>query len=343
VRLLAVNAGSTSVKVSVVDDEARVASFDSLDAAFAAGVDDVDAVVHRVVHGGDRTAAVVVDDDVLAELDALTPLAPLHQPAALDALARCRAAVPGRPQVACFDTAFHSTIPVAARTYALPARVREQVKVYGFHGLSHGWSSSRVAALAPEARRVLVAHLGGGQSLCGVVDGRSVVTTMGFTPLDGLVMATRCGAIDPGALLYLDQHTDEDLSRVLEEESGLAGLAGTSDMREVVDRAADGDAAAVLALDVWTHRFAVLAGGCVSVMGGLDALVFTGGVGEHSSVVRSRAAEVLGWLGVSITDSSRPDASSEEITADGATVRTFMIEAAEDLAMATEATAMLRV
>jgi acetate kinase len=342
VRLLAVNAGSTSVKVSVVDDEARVASFDSLDEAFAAGVDDVDAVVHRVVHGGDRTAAVVVDDDVIAELDALTPLAPLHQPAALDALGRCRAAVRGRPQVACFDTAFHWTIPVAARTYAVPARLREQVKVYGFHGLSHGWSSSRVAALAPDARRVLVAHLGGGQSLCGVVDGRSVVTTMGFTPLDGLVMATRCGSIDPGALLYLEQHTDEDLSQVLEEESGLIGLAGTSDMREVVERAGAGDAAAVLALDVWTHRFSVLAGGCVSAMGGLDALVFTGGVGEHSSVVRARAAEVLGWLGVVIEDRSSSDAASAEITAEGATVRTFVIEAAEDLAMAAEARAMLR-
>ncbi len=183
---------------------------------------------------------------------------------------------------------------------------------------------------------MLVAHLGGGQSLCGVVDGRSVTTTMGFTPLDGLVMATRCGAIDPGALLYLQEHTDEDLSRVLEEESGLAGLAGTSDIREVVDRAGAGDADAELALGVWTHRFASLAGGCVATMGGLDALVFTGGVGEHSSVVRARAAGALGWIGVSIGDGP-----GEEITADGAAVRTFVVEAAEDLAMAEEARSLL--
>jgi acetate kinase len=336
VQLLAVNAGSTSVKVTLVEDGARTASFGSLDRALAEAVDGVDAVVHRVVHGGDRTGAVVVDDDVLGELRALTPLAPLHQPAALDALVRCRAALPGRRQVACFDTAFHSTIPTPARTYALPARLREQVRVYGFHGLSHSWSAGRVAALAPEARRVLVAHLGGGQSLCGVVDGRSVVTTMGFTPLDGLVMATRCGAIDPGALLYLQEHTEEDLSRVLEEESGLAGLAGTSDMREVVDRAGSGDAAAVFALDVWSHRFASLAGGCVATMGGLDALVFTGGVGEHSPVVRARAAGALEWIGVSIDDGP-----GEEITASGAPVRSFVIEAAEDLAMAAEARSAL--
>jgi acetate kinase len=343
VRLLAVNAGSTSVKVTVVEDRARVASFDSLDRALADAADGVDAVVHRVVHGGDRTAAVVVDDDVLAELGELTPLAPLHQPAALDALMRCRTALPGRQQVACFDTAFHSTIPIAARTYALPARLREEVRVYGFHGLSHSWSAGRVASLAPDARRVLVAHLGGGQSLCGVVDGRSVVTTMGFTPLDGLVMATRCGAIDPGALLYLQERTDEDLSRVLEEESGLAGLAGTSDMREVVERVGSGDAAAMLALDVWTHRFASLAGGCVATMGGLDALVFTGGVGEHSPVVRARAAAALEWIGVSIRDGSSKDRPDEEMTADGAPVRTFVIEAAEDLAMAAEARSALEV
>jgi acetate kinase len=338
VRILAVNAGSTSVKVSIVDDGERLASFSSLDDVALAGADGsaLDALVHRVVHGGERTAAVVVDDDVVDELRALTPLAPLHQPTALAALAHCRAAWPDLAQVACFDTAFHSTIPGAARTYALPARLRELVRVYGFHGLSHGWSSRRVASLAPAARRVLVAHLGGGQSLCGVVDGRSVVTTMGFTPLDGLVMATRSGAIDPGALLYLQEHTDEDLSTVLEKESGLVGLAGTGDMREVVERARDGDDAARLALDVWTQRFAVQAGGCISAMGGLDALVFTGGVGEHSPVVRARAVASLAWLGVAIEERE-----GEEITAPDAAVRTFVIPAEEDLAMAHEAGSLL--
>jgi acetate kinase len=338
VRILAVNAGSTSVKVSIVDGGARTESFGSLDNVLARGAagPELDAIVHRVVHGGARTAAVVVDDDVVDELRALTPLAPLHQPAALAALDRCREVWPDVAQVACFDTAFHSTIPEAARTYALPARLRELVRVYGFHGLSHAWSARRVSSLAPDTRRVLVAHLGGGQSLCGVVDGRSVVTTMGFTPLDGLVMATRSGAIDPGALLYLQEHTDEDLSTVLEKESGLAGLAGTGDMREVVERARDGDDAATLALDVWTHRFAAQAGGCVSAMGGLDALVFTGGVGEHSPVVRARAVASLAWLGVAIEERE-----GEEITAPGAAVRTFVIPAEEDLAMADEAGSLL--
>jgi acetate kinase len=350
-RLLAVNAGSTSVKVTVVDDGVRVASFDELEAGLTAagqpaadGGGGVDAVVHRVVHGGERTAPELIDDLVLAELRALTPMAPLHQPAALDAVDRCRAALWGVPQIACFDTAFHATIPEAARTYALPLRLRQQVRVYGFHGLSHAWSAGRVAALAPDARRVLIAHLGGGQSLCGIIDGRSVATTMGFTPLDGLVMATRSGAVDPGALLYLADRGDADhLPSVLEEESGLLGLCGTGDMAQVITRAEVGDAEASFALEVWTERFVRLAGGCVAATGGLDALVFTGGIGEHSHAIRRRVAQRLAWLGVAIGDhvAGERDTDEREITAEGATVRTFVIPAAEDLSMASDATALL--
>src|SRR3954465_6552915 len=200
-----------------------------------------DAVAHRVVHGGDRTAAAVIDEALLGELRGLTELAPLHQPPALDAIDRCRAAWPARPQVACFDTAFHTTIPPAASTYALPARLRKKVRVYGFHGLSHAWASRTAGSKIPDARRIVVAHLGGGESLCGVLDGASVVTTMGFTPLDGLVMATRSGAVDPGALLWLAEHTDEDLGQVLEQESGLLGLCGSNDLQEVQQRADAGD------------------------------------------------------------------------------------------------------
>lgn len=253
-RLLAVNAGSTSLKASLLalDDAGRWQARDEWDslapALTAARQQGVDAAVHRVVHGGGRTRATVVDDGVRAELTALTELAPLHQPAALHALDAVQTALPAAVHVACFDTAFHTSIPAAAATYALPARLRAQVRVYGFHGLSHAWSAGQARRRVPGADRVLIAHLGGGASLCAVRDGRSIATTMGFTPLDGLVMATRSGSVDPGALLWLARHTTEDLDAVLEQESGLLGLCGTADMRQVLTRAAGGDSAARLAL-----------------------------------------------------------------------------------------------
>jgi acetate kinase len=257
-----------------------------------------DCVAHRVVHGGERTQATVLDDAVVAELEALTPLAPLHQPPALQAIARIRAAWPAIPNVACFDTAFHTTIPPAARTYALPERFRSTVRVYGFHGLSYAWATSYMQHAAPKARRVLLAHLGGGQSLCGTLDGRSVVTTMGFTPLDGLVMGTRAGAVDPGAVLWLQEHLGEgeDLHRVLDEQSGLLALCGTADMREVHARIAAGDEVAQFGFDVWRHRLVGLAGACIASLGGLDALVFTGGIGENDPIARAALVDGLAWL-----------------------------------------------
>ena len=338
-RVLAVNAGSTSVKVSLLDGEQTLAEYDGLEQALGeCGTARLDAVAHRIVHGGRRTAAVVVDDAVVDELRGLVELAPLHQPPALDALERCRTALPDLPHVACFDTAFHTTLPEAARTYALPARLREQVRVHGFHGLSHAWATGRVRALAPRARRLVVAHLGGGASLCAVLDGRSVHTTMGFTPLDGLVMATRSGALDPGAVLWLAQHTDEDLPVVLARESGLLGLCGTGDMQEVLRRQAEGDAAAGQALEVYLHRLVVALGGCVAALGGLDALVFTAGVGEHAQQVRERVAQRLAWLGVAVAEGgdAGPVGGDREVTAPGAGVRTFVVHAREDLQMASE-------
>jgi acetate kinase len=273
----------------------------------------------------------------------LTELAPLHQPPALHAIDRCRAAWPDRRQVACFDTAFHSTIPPAASTYALPARMREKVRVYGFHGLSHAWASKAAASVVPEARRIVVAHLGGGESLCGVLDGQSAVTTMGFTPLDGLVMATRSGAVDPGALLWLSDHTEEDLGVVLEQESGLLGLCGSSDLLEVQQRADAGDDDAELAVAVWRHRAITLLGGCVAAIGGIDVLVFTGGIGEHQPAARRQIADGLAWLGVAIDDDEPvdPAASASDITAPGAPVRTLVVPTREDLQLAQEATALL--
>jgi acetate kinase len=314
-RVLTVNAGSTSMKVAVVDGQHAVARFDSLEAAIHEGP-TVEAVAHRVVHGGDRAGPCTVDDSVLRELRALTELAPLHQPSSLDALDRCRQVWPDVPHVACFDTSFHATIPEAARTYALPPELRRQVRVYGFHGLSHAWAVDRMAELAPRCRRVVVAHLGGGQSLCGVLDGRSVITTMGFTPLDGLVMATRSGALDPGAVVWLADRVD-DLEHLLEHESGLKGLCGTGDMREVLART---DSEAKLALEVYLHRLVTLLGACTAALQGLDALVFTGGVGEHAPRLRELVAERIEWLGP---------------------VETFVVESREDLQMAKETAQLL--
>ncbi len=365
-RLVTVNAGSTSLKVTLFDGESVVARSGELDEVLRGWPGDggpPDAVVHRVVHGGDRTRAALLDDAVVAELDALTELAPLHQPPALAAVRRTRSTWPDVPQVACFDTAFHATIPAAAATYALPARLRALVRVYGFHGLSHAWASGVARRRVAGARRVVVAHLGGGSSLCAVLDGVSVDTTMGFTPLDGLVMATRSGSLDPGAVVWLAAHTGEDLARVLEQESGLLGLCGTSDMREVLARRAAGDHAAGLAFDVFVHRLVSSVGSMVAALGGLDVLVFTGGVGEHAAAVRAAVADRLGWLGVELAGSDEvpagggnerstvagagretdagPDADAREITAPGAGVRTLVVAAREDRRLAVEARALL--
>ena len=290
-RILTVNAGSTSLKLVEVIDGRAVGESTSLDDALDGARPD--GIAHRIVHGGDRTTAELVDDAVVAGLRSLTDLAPLHQPAALDALEECRSRWPDVPNVACFDTAFHATIPEAARTYALPARIRSTVRIYGFHGLAHAWAVGRVSMLAPNARRVVAAHLGGGQSLCAALDGRSVMTTMGFTPLDGLVMGTRSGTLDPGAVLWLQRHTDEDVLSVLATESGLLGLCGTSDMRRIHELVDAGDDDARLAFDVWLHRITTLLGGCAAALGGIDALVFSGGIGEHDRVARAAVAAGL--------------------------------------------------
>lgn len=321
-RVLTVNAGSSSLKLSLVQDGTSLRSYDDLDAALA---DDApDAVGHRVVHGGHRTAPERIDDTVRAELDALTDLAPLHQPPALRAMDRTRAAWPAVPQVACFDTAFHTTIPPAASTYALPRRLRDLgVRVYGFHGLSHAWVSARAAEQVPGARRVLVAHLGAGASLCAVLDGRSIDTTMGFTPVDGLVMATRSGALDPGAVSWLASHTSEDLTNVLERESGLLGLCGAADMREVMSRADAGEGSAQLALEVWWHRLIRLCGAMAAALGGLDVLALTGGIGEHNQAVRTGLIDRLAWLG------------------SGSTTPVLVVPAREDLQVAAETTRLL--
>jgi acetate kinase len=361
VRILIVNAGSSSLKLRVLGPGDEVAGSADLPAlrdtkALAQalrGLGPVDAVGHRIVHGGIRfSGPVIVTGDVRQQLAALTDLAPLHQPKSLAALDAVGAALPGLPEVACFDTAFHATIPEAAATFALPQewRSRWSLRRYGFHGLSHSYVSRRAARLLGRPQdtslRVVTCHLGAGASLAAVRGGRSVDTTMGFTPLDGLVMATRSGSVDPGLVLWLEEHVGmppAELAATLESRSGLLGLAGTADMREVLSRAASGDDRAVLARDVYLHRLRGDIAAMAAAAGGLDALVFTGGVGENSPEIRSRAAAGLGFLGVSVDEARNADGTGDdyEISADGAAVAAFVIAAREDLEIAAQVRSVL--
>jgi acetate kinase len=301
VRVLVANAGSSSLKLSLLDhDDGELWRADAVE-SLADLPERPDAVGHRIVHGGERfRSAVPLDAVVRAALDELTALAPLHQPKSLAAADAVSRALPDVPAVACFDTAFHATLPPAASTYALPREWRERygVRRYGFHGLSHSYASRRARELEPSARRIVTCHLGAGASLCAVLDGRSVDTTMGFTPLEGLAMATRSGSVDPGLILWLEERagvTPAAMAEALEHESGLLGLAGTADMRELLVR---DDPDARLAVDVYVHRLRGGIGAMAASLGGLDALVFTGGVGENSARVRELACEGLGHLGV---------------------------------------------
>ncbi len=359
-QVLVVNAGSSSLKLRLLDNHDGVlrsadlpgdSDRHELAAAFHAwGAPD--AIGHRIVHGGTTfTGPVLVDDAVRRKLGALTDLAPLHQPKSLAALDAVTAQWPDVPAVASFDTAFHSTIPAAAATYAVPLEWRERygIRRYGFHGLSHSYCSHRAADILgrPLADlRVISCHLGAGASLAAVLDGRSVDTTMGFTPLEGLVMATRSGTVDPGIVLWLEEHehlSPHEVATALEERSGLTALAGSGDMREVEAAAERADPDAMLALDVYTHRLAGGIGAMSVATGGVDVLVFTGGVGENSATVRRRAAERLGFLGVAIdvdhNDTAREDC---DITAAGAPVRTLVITSREDIQIAGEVRQLLR-
>jgi acetate kinase len=355
-RVLVVNAGSSSVKLSVLDGE-RTVRQDSVDPddarkALAALVDErPDAVGHRIVHGGLRfTGATLVDDDVVAGIDELRALAPLHQGPALDSLRQARAALPGVPQVACFDTAFHRTMPAAATTYAVPARWRDEfgVRRYGFHGLAHGWAARRAAELVGRPvgeLRTVVAHLGSGASLCAVARGRSVDTTMGHTPTAGLVMGSRSGDLDPAVPTYLVGCGLDpvEVGRALDRESGLRALAGSPDLRDAVSAADAGDAAAELALEVWAHRARALVAAMVAALGGLDVLAFSGGVGEHQPRLRARIVDGLGFLGLGLDAGRNAGATSGDavVGASGSPAATVVVTAREDLVIAGEVRQLL--
>jgi acetate kinase len=341
VRVLVVNAGSSSLKLRLLDAADELEAQRDLEPGDAGALDAAlaelsrpDAVGHRVVHGGERfRTAVRVDGEVVGALEELVDLAPLHQPAALAGIAAVGRVLPDVPAVACFDTAFQATLPPAAATYALPAAWRERfgLRRFGFHGLSHAYASRRAAAA-----RVVSCHLGAGASLAAVRDGVCVDTTMGFTPMEGLVMATRAGSVDPGLVLWLLRHgLDADaLERGLDREGGIKGLAGDADMRAVIAR---DDAEARLAVDAYVHRLRAAIAAMAAGMDGVDALVFTGGVGEHAPEIRARAAAGLGFLGVELDPGANARATADaDVGAPDAAVRTLVVTAREDLEVARE-------
>jgi len=367
VRVLVVNPGSSSLKLSLIGPTDALEcgvnlSGDSLQTTnlrkaiddFLANAEDPEGLGVRFVHGGPRLrSSVVLNEAVVAEIETNSYLAPLHDPAALRALRACQSLRPKLPAVACFDTAFHRDLPLAARTYALPLEwtLDGVVQRYGFHGLSHAWTTRRVAELAGGSsppRRLVTAHLGAGASLAAVLDGRSIDTTMGFTPMEGLVMATRSGSVDPGAVIAIARRLNLDLDQLeagLNNRSGLAGLSGIpgGDMRAVLEAEHAGSAAAHLAIEVYCHRLRALSAAMAAALGGLDAMAFTGGVGEGSAEIRRRVSEPLSFLGVvlDLTRNEAIDESDAEVGTPGAPVRVFVVHAREDLEIARETRAVL--
>lgn len=358
-RVLVVNAGSSSLKLRVLDEQDQVLASRDIDApsgradpaelqAFLEEAPKVSAAGHRVVHGGrDFGRSVLVTDDVLARLRPLDDLAPLHNPPAVAGLEMVRNLLPGIPNVACFDTAFHATIPDEAAEYALPTLWRQSwgIRRFGFHGLNHAYASRRAAELLGkpmEDLRLVTCHLGAGASLAAVAAGRSVDTTMGFTPMEGLVMATRSGSVDPGAVLWVQRHaglSPDEIERILEHQSGVLGLSGISaDMRAVLKAAAQSDPRATLAVDVYVHRLCAGIAAMTASLGGLDGLVFTAGVGEGSALIRARACRQLGFLGVELDRDRNESAGQEDanLSPHDAAVPVLLVHAREDLEIVRE-------
>jgi acetate kinase len=369
--IFALNCGSSSIKSAIVDSASRRRLFDvhveNADASgFSSAVAQVlqelrsrsrehgqpDAFAHRIVHGGDRfVRPTQIDDKVLAEIEQLSHLAPLHNPPALAAVRQARQAYPRTPHLAIFDTAFHATLPRHAREYALPQDLSQRfgIRRYGFHGISHAHVMESVAAhcdVVSDKLRIISCHLGNGASVAAIEHGRSVDTSMGMTPLEGLVMGTRAGDLDPGVLLHLLNSGAVDakqLDTLLNKSSGMQGLTGTHDMREIERRAASGDEQCRAAIAIYAHRVRKYIGAYAAVMGGVDAIAFTGGVGENSAAIRRACLEHMEFLGAELDDGrnreARPDAATGrcEISHVGSRTRLLVVRADEEVAMAIEA------
>jgi acetate kinase len=360
--VLCLNAGSSTMKAAAYvvgdgpGDEQQTWRWEGehagatgvLEALRADGLGPPDAVGHRVVHGGAaHEAPALVDAALVAELRALTPLAPLHIPAAIRGIEALAAAMPNVPQVVCFDTAFHRTLPEAAAHLPLPAELWEQgIRRYGFHGLSYEYVVDRLGAAM--LGRAAIAHLGNGASMCAVDDGASVDTTMGFTPAGGIVMGTRPGDLDPGLLVYLLEqgHDAASLNELISRRSGLLGLSGTSaDMRELLAARAGGDPRAELAVTVFCRTLRKQLGAYAALLGGLDTIVFSGGIGEHAPAVRAEVCTGLEFLGVSIDEVRNcavGDADVTVISAAGSAVTVSVVLTDEDRMVARHTARLLR-
>ena len=356
--ILVLNSGSSSVKYRLVDlsDSRRdtgglVERVEDQDAAMRTILDEltgrVDAVGHRIVHGGTRyREPTLLDDAVVATLKELIPLAPLHNPAGIAGIEAARKAFPDVPHVAVFDTAFHATLPPAAYTYAIDrATARDhEVRRYGFHGTSYEYVSARTARLlGRDDLNLVILHLGNGASAAAVSAGRSVETSMGMTPLEGLVMGTRCGDLDASVPLYLQQRAGlsaDQVADLLEHHGGLRGLAGSQDMRDVLARRAAGDPDARLALDVYCHRIRKYVGAYHAVLGRLDAVVFTAGVGEHVPAIRAESLKGLEGWGITL-DPSRNAAGATVISTDDARVKVLVVPTDEEHMIATHVHALI--
>ena len=362
-QILVINAGSSTIKWKIVDpgtgestyggtiDDLRgsqdyVSAFQVLLNSLPEGIELL-AAGHRVVHGGERfVSPEVVTDSLEGAIEALIPLAPLHNPANLAGIRAARAALPHLKHVAVFDTAFHHTLPDAASTLAIPRDLAGQwgLRKYGFHGTSHSFVSRAASEMLGGKRtshRIISLHLGNGSSAAAIKGGVSIETSMGFTPLQGLVMGTRSGDLDPSVVGFLNRNADLTIAEVdalLNKESGLLGLAGTSDFRELSALAASGDSDALLALDVWGWRVRHYLGAYAALMGGLDAVVFTGGIGENSAEARMRATENLAFLGVELDDDRNVKSSSEAriISPEGSPVTLLVIPTNEEWEIARE-------
>ena len=307
---------------------------------------EIDAVGHRIVHGGPNfEQPVVVTPDVRSAIASVTDLAPLHIAAELEGMDIVESVLGTVPQVAVFDTGFHRHLPPAAAIYPGPYEWYERgIRRYGFHGINHQYCAGRVAQLLkkdPKSLKLVTCHLGNGCSITAIDGGRSVDTTMGFTPLDGLMMGTRSGSVDPGILIYLmgqDRLDGQQIDQILNKKSGLLGISGFSgDMREILAAIRRGHERAKLAFDIFVHRLQTAIGGMAAVLGGMDALIFTGGVGENSADVRTAACSTLGFLGLKLdADLNAQSAPDQEISATDSTIRVFVIRAEEDWAIAAE-------
>jgi acetate kinase len=356
VNILVLNAGSSSLKFNLFDGEServlaggeveRVATMrDALGSVFQKiGDAQVDAVGHRVVHGGDLFhESVIVDAKVESQIEELSVLAPLHNPHNLEAIRAVREHLPGVPQAAVFDTAFHRTLPPRAYVYGLPYEYLEKKKIrrYGFHGISHRYVSWRYAQLHGKERadfRMITCHLGNGSSVCAIEKGRSIDTSMGFTPLEGLIMGTRSGDVDAGAILHLvaQEHMDAvTLLGVLNSESGLKGLSGISnDMRDLERAANDGNERAKLAIDAFCYRVRKYIGMYLAAMNGADVLIFTGGIGENASGIRARICEGLGNLGITIDSAANERTSNDAREIGSSAIPVWVVPTDEELLIA---------